>query len=212
MPDLFPSPSLAQRSEPYWRLLTAALALPPLLLLTGYGPQWLFSTVVFLLALMGLYEYLRLAVPSSFFLPYGLLWGGAVVLSMILHRMEGVGLSLGLGLLGGFLGVLGRGEYLRGGLGLGRWALSVGCWGLGVGCWGFGVLWVLFWCLGGGVCILGWVGPFGPDPFGYCLYRNLVSAFCLASGARGAVGVFGLHSGDVGGYGCLYGRPQMGEA
>ena len=107
--------------------MSAAVALPLLVLLVGYGPTWLFAATVCLLALAGLYEYFTLAFSSSTFsVAFGLAWGGAVLAGMVSRRAEAVAAVMASGLLGGFLYVLFRGHDLDEGVAwVGRWLVGV---------------------------------------------------------------------------------------
>jgi phosphatidate cytidylyltransferase len=66
------------------RLLTAAVALPLLVIVVCCAPPWLFSTVLLGLTGVGLYEYFSLARPHTS-LPFsvGLGWGMAVAVAML---------------------------------------------------------------------------------------------------------------------------------
>lgn len=66
------------------RLLTAAVALPPLILLVCCAPLWLFSTVLLVCTGLGLHEYFSLARHHSSLPPlFGPGWGAAVATSML---------------------------------------------------------------------------------------------------------------------------------
>jgi phosphatidate cytidylyltransferase len=47
------------------RAITALVALPPLVFIVGFGPLWLFSTLVFVATALALREYYLLVVPGS---------------------------------------------------------------------------------------------------------------------------------------------------
>jgi len=66
------------------RLLTAAVALPPLILLVCCAPLWLFSTVLLACTGLGLYEYFSLARRHNSMPPtLSLVWGAAVAISTL---------------------------------------------------------------------------------------------------------------------------------
>ncbi len=85
------------------RLLTAAVALPPLILLVCCAPLWLFSTVLLGCTGLGLYEYFSLARPhNQLSWPAGLCWGMAVAVSMLWSQAALVGATLSAGLFFAF--------------------------------------------------------------------------------------------------------------
>ena len=47
------------------RVITALVAIPPLVFIVGFGPLWLFSTLVFVVTALALREYYLLVVPES---------------------------------------------------------------------------------------------------------------------------------------------------
>ncbi len=58
------------------RLLTAVLALPPLIGLLAYAPSWLFSALIFAFTTLGLYEYFAfLGAQFAFASVLGMTWG-----------------------------------------------------------------------------------------------------------------------------------------
>ncbi len=81
------------------RLLTAAVALPLLILLVCCAPPWLFSTVMLGCTGLGLYEYFSLARPHNSLPPaFGLAWGAAVAVSTLCSRPVLIGAALSAGL------------------------------------------------------------------------------------------------------------------
>ena len=87
------------------RLLTAAVAIPLLILLICCAPVWGFSGAIFLLTCVGLYEFFRLSQNySPLPLGVGLGWGGALAAAMLLAS-DGLGVRAacaGAVLVGGF--------------------------------------------------------------------------------------------------------------
>jgi len=86
------------------RLLTAAVALPPLILLVCCAPWWLFSSVLLGCTGLGLYEYFTLArqhTPLPFAFDLG--WGIAVATSMLWFNPLFVGAVLIAGFFLSFL-------------------------------------------------------------------------------------------------------------
>lgn len=80
------------------RLLTAAGALPLLIFLIGYAPEWGFASAILLLTGVGLWEYFSLTRAQYALSPaIGLLWGLLVALSMVSGdvRLSGAALALG---------------------------------------------------------------------------------------------------------------------
>lgn len=73
------------------RLLTAAVALPILIVLVCCTPPWLFAAVLFSLTVVGLHEYFTMTQPASVLPPaIGILWGGAVSGAMMIAEPETV--------------------------------------------------------------------------------------------------------------------------
>jgi phosphatidate cytidylyltransferase len=71
------------------RLLTAAVALPILIVLVCCAPPWLFAAVLFGLTVLGLHEYFTMTRPASTLPPaVGTLWGGAVAGTMMTAAPE----------------------------------------------------------------------------------------------------------------------------
>ena len=81
------------------RLLTAAVALPPLILLVCCAPVRLFSTVLLVCTGLGLYEYFSLARAHNPLSPvFGLGWGMTVAVSMLWSNPALIGAALTAGL------------------------------------------------------------------------------------------------------------------
>ena len=86
------------------RLITAAVALPPLILLVCCAPFWLFSAVLLSGTGLGLYEYFSLTrAQNSLPLGFGLGWGVAVAVSMLWMHAAAVGAVLSAGLFLAFV-------------------------------------------------------------------------------------------------------------
>ncbi len=86
------------------RLLTAAVALPPLVWLICGAPLWLFSGAVLLCTALGLYEYFSFLSPRPFFsLFFGLIWGMAVASTLLFGAVIAVGAVFVAGLFCAFL-------------------------------------------------------------------------------------------------------------
>ena len=86
------------------RLLTAVVALPPLIWLICSAPPWLFSGVVLFCTALGLYEYFSLLHPRfSFALFFGLTWGMAVAIALLFLPASALGAVLVAGLFCSFL-------------------------------------------------------------------------------------------------------------
>ena len=82
------------------RLLTAAVALPLLVYLVGYAPEWSFSLAILSLTGIGLYEYFLLtgtqnSLPSTI----GILWGLLVALAIWTSNSVLVGAALATGVI-----------------------------------------------------------------------------------------------------------------
>jgi phosphatidate cytidylyltransferase len=86
------------------RLLTAAVALPPLIFLVCCAPLWLFTVVLLGCTGLGLLEYFSLARVHNPLPPAaGLTWGMAVAVSMLSPHLVAVGATLTAGLFLVFL-------------------------------------------------------------------------------------------------------------
>jgi len=73
------------------RLLTAAVALPILIVLVCCAPSWLFAAILFSLTAVGLHEYFTITQSASVLPPaIGTLWGGAVSGAMMIAASETV--------------------------------------------------------------------------------------------------------------------------
>jgi phosphatidate cytidylyltransferase len=71
------------------RLLTAAVALPILIVLVCCAPSWLFAAILFSLTTVGLHEYFTITQSASVLPPaIGTLWGGAVSGAMMIAAPE----------------------------------------------------------------------------------------------------------------------------
>jgi phosphatidate cytidylyltransferase len=71
------------------RLLTAAVALPILIVLVCCAPSWLFATILFSLTVVGLHEYFTITHSASVLPPViGVLWGIAVSGTMMVAEPE----------------------------------------------------------------------------------------------------------------------------
>ena len=82
------------------RLLTAAGALPLLIVLIGYAPEWGFSSAILVLTGVGLWEYFSLTRAQCTLSPLiGKLWGMLVALSMVSGDMRLIGTALSLGFM-----------------------------------------------------------------------------------------------------------------
>ena len=82
------------------RLLTAAGALPLLIFLIGYAPEWSFSGTVLVLTGIGLWEYFSLTRAQCTLSPViGKLWGMLVAFSMVSGDMRLIGTALSLGFM-----------------------------------------------------------------------------------------------------------------
>ena len=82
------------------RLLTAAGALPLLIVLIGYAPEWGFSSAILVLTGVGLWEYFSLTRAQCTLSPLiGKLWGLLVALSMVSGDMRLIGTALSLGFM-----------------------------------------------------------------------------------------------------------------
>ncbi len=82
------------------RLLTAAGALPLLIFLIGYAPEWGFSIAILVLTGVGLWEYFSLTRAQCSLSPViGKLWGLLVALSMLAGDTRFVGAALSLGFI-----------------------------------------------------------------------------------------------------------------
>lgn len=81
------------------RLLTAAVALPPLVFVVCCAPHWLFAAVLLGCTGLGLYEYFSLVRSHNALPPAaGLVWGTAVAGTMLLPDAALVGAALAAGL------------------------------------------------------------------------------------------------------------------
>jgi len=81
------------------RLLTAAIALPPLLWLICYAPPLLFSVVLLLGVALGLYEYFSLVqLRLSFSFLWGVGWGLVVAITVLFSSPLLVSATIGAGL------------------------------------------------------------------------------------------------------------------
>ncbi|MBI3300702.1 MAG: phosphatidate cytidylyltransferase, partial [Deltaproteobacteria bacterium] len=86
------------------RLLTAAVALLPLVFLVCCAPHWLFAGALLGCTGLGLYEYFSLARAHNSLPPAaGLAWGMAVAVAMLLPNAAPVGAVLVAGLFLVFL-------------------------------------------------------------------------------------------------------------
>jgi len=86
------------------RLLTVAIALPPLIWLICFAPPWLFSGAVLLCTGLGLYEYFSLLPARLSFSPFfGLIWGMTVAFVVLFLPVTAVGAALAAGLFCAFL-------------------------------------------------------------------------------------------------------------
>ena len=82
------------------RLLTAAGALPLLIFLIGYAPEWGFSSAILVLTGVGLWEYFSLTRAQCSLSPViGKLWGLLIALSMLAGDTRLVGAALSLGFI-----------------------------------------------------------------------------------------------------------------
>lgn len=82
------------------RLLTAAAALPLLVYLVGYAPEWSFSLAILSLTGIGLYEYFVLTgTPNSPPSTIGILWGLLVALAICTDNSVLVGAALTTGVI-----------------------------------------------------------------------------------------------------------------
>ena len=71
------------------RLLTAAVALPILIVLVCCAPSWLFAAILFSLTVVGLHEYFAITQSASVLPPViGVLWGIAVSGTMMVAEPE----------------------------------------------------------------------------------------------------------------------------
>jgi phosphatidate cytidylyltransferase len=71
------------------RLLTAAVALPILIVLVCCAPSWLFAAILFSLTVVGLHEYFTMTQSATVLPPaVGMLWGGAVSGAMMIAAPE----------------------------------------------------------------------------------------------------------------------------
>ena len=91
------------------RLLTAALALPGIWLITAYLPPYLFAGFIMAVAAVALLEYFMMALPEH---PLeraaGLVWGMVVASGVISGRPETWGAALALAVTGGLVLAIGR--------------------------------------------------------------------------------------------------------
>ncbi len=82
------------------RLLTAAGALPLLIFLIGYAPEWGFSSAILVLTGVGLFEYFSLTQAQCSLSPViGELWGMLMALSMLSSDARLVGAVLAIGFM-----------------------------------------------------------------------------------------------------------------
>ena len=82
------------------RLLTAAVALPLLVYLVGYAPDWTFSLAILSLTGIGLHEYFLLTgTQNSLSSTSGLMWGLLVALAMWTSNSVLVGAALTAGVI-----------------------------------------------------------------------------------------------------------------
>ena len=108
------------------RLLTAAVALPLLILLVCCAPLWLFAAVMLACTGLGLYEYFSLARPYNSLPPaFGLAWGAAVAVSMPWARPAVVGATVSAGLFLAFCWALCDSQPARSLSGIGTSLLGV---------------------------------------------------------------------------------------
>lgn len=95
------------------RLATAAVGLPLLLWLVGWGPAWLFSFTFFLLTVAALREYFAMVFSDN---PrariYGMLFGAALAATVMVMPASQSGLWINLLLLVLFTSALGSGQPL----------------------------------------------------------------------------------------------------
>lgn len=80
------------------RVITAAIAIPLLVLVIGWGPSWLFAAFFILLSIVALYEFFGLVAPAHLTQRIaGILFG--LSLSLLLVLAEAPGREIGVGLL-----------------------------------------------------------------------------------------------------------------
>lgn len=83
------------------RLLTAAIALPPLIGLICCAPPWLFSSVLLACTALGLYEYFSLIHTRLSFSPFfAFAWGIGIAVAVLFLPAPAVGSVLTVGLFG----------------------------------------------------------------------------------------------------------------
>ena len=100
------------------RLLTAALAIPGIWLITAYLPPHLFAGFIMAVTAVGLLEYFVMAVPEH---PLeraaGILWGLVVASGVAIGRPEMWGASIAFAVTGGLVVAIARQNDLAGGVG-----------------------------------------------------------------------------------------------
>ena len=108
------------------RLLTAAVALPLLIVLVCCAPVWLFAAVLFACTVAGLREYFTMTQSTSVLSPMvGMLWGVAVAAAMLLTEQAGVSAILLAGFFVAFVLSLRDAQPQRSMIGLSVMVLGV---------------------------------------------------------------------------------------